>query len=244
MHAIKSYWKYRMASQTKHGVHSPFVYDLITKVFENTSEDNSTEAIHECYKQLCRSTRVMETTDFGQSESGLTYATLFQTVSEVAKESSVSHSRGKLLYRLAEYFQPANILEMGTALGVSAMYLAKGTPSSRLYSMEGCAAKADLARSNFSKLNIPNVEISTGRFDTQLPQVLERMPRIDMVFMDGHHRYRPTLEYFSRIIFGNICDIPDSAYRSDFFSNIVYFIICNVFNKKHLDFNFIFNRFN
>jgi len=189
-----------MASGSKHGVHSPFIYDLITKVFEDSSESEAYTQIHTCYKELCGSSRVMETTDFGVSENVYSYVTKFLTVSQVARKSSISQTEGKLLYRLANYFKPANILELGTACGISTLYLAKGAPDARVITMEGCAAKADLAKSNFKKLGADNIEVSTGRFDTQLPVVFEKMPVIDLVFMDGHHRFKPTMEYFKKII--------------------------------------------
>lgn len=200
MHKLRSYFGYIIASGSKHKVHSPFIYDLITKVLEDRSESQDYTQIHSCYRELCRSSRVMETTDFGVSENVFSYVTKFLTVSQVAKKSSIRQAEGKLLYRLAKYFKPANILELGTACGISALYLAKGAPGARLITMEGCAAKADLAKSNFKKLDADNIEVSTGRFDTQLPAVFEKMPVIDLVFMDGHHRYKPTLEYFRRII--------------------------------------------
>ena len=43
--SLKEYISYNWKSQTRHGVHSPFVYDLIDKVLLNENRDNGDEAM-------------------------------------------------------------------------------------------------------------------------------------------------------------------------------------------------------
>jgi len=197
---ISSYFSYLSKSKTKHGVHSPFVYDLVTKVLENKQKNLACEQIHSRYKELLYSKRVVETTDFDDSASKKKYVTKFLTVSEIARNSSVSQRYGELLYRMVDWFKPDTILEVGTCLGISTLYLAKAAPGARIITMEGCAVKSELARTNFEKLEVIQVELTTGRFINTLPLVLNKMPRIDFVFIDGHHQYRPTIEYFEEIL--------------------------------------------
>lgn len=199
-HSIGSYISYRLRSTSKHGVHSPFVFDLITKVLENKEKEEVFEKIHGIYKEQCRSSRVLETTDFGVSSDGRAYSTKFLKVSEITKSSSVNSNTGELLYRLVEYFKPSRILELGTSLGMSTLYIASAAPTAKYITMEGCAAKVEVAKSYFSRMSVLNLEVSTGRFDTQLPAVLEKLGQLDFVFMDGHHRFKPTLAYFKKVL--------------------------------------------
>lgn len=194
------YASYYLKSKTKHSVHSPFVFDLITQVFEKKEDSPQIHEVMSIYREMVRSSRVLETTDFGAfSESG-SYVTRFLTVSQIAKGSSVSRKKGALLFNLVSHFKPANVLELGTSLGISTLYISKAIPESRIITMEGCAAKVEVAKANFVKSEVSNVEVSTGRFDTQLPLVLEKMPQLDFVFLDGHHHYKPTLRYFKQIL--------------------------------------------
>ncbi len=61
-----------------------------------------------------------------------------RSISKIAKSSSKSKKIGRLLYRLAKYYQPVNILELGTSLGLSSSYLALGNNDSKIVTIEGC----------------------------------------------------------------------------------------------------------
>ena len=200
VHTLSSYLNYYFSSKTKYNVHSPFVYELITKVFENKERPVSFEQIHKVYKEHCVNSRVLETTDFGVNKERMVYITRFLPVSKIARSSSINRKSGELLFRLVESFKPDTILELGTALGISTLYMAKAAPAAKVVTIEGCAAKVEVARANFAKLTASNIEVCTGRFDTQLPGVLEKIPQPGFVFIDGHHQYRPTLEYFKQIL--------------------------------------------
>jgi predicted O-methyltransferase YrrM len=125
--------------------------------------------------------------------------TRFLKVSEIATDS-VKKKEGELLFRLVSKLKPKHMLEMGTSLGISAMYLAKAAPEAQFYTIEGCAAKVEVAKANFLKLDCQNIEVKTGRFDTQLPKVLELMPKVDFAFIDGHSHFKSTLWYFQKLM--------------------------------------------
>ena len=200
IHSLSSYLVYLSKSKTKYAIHSPFVFDYVTKVLKRKEKNQAFEQIHSRYKELLNSTRVVETTDFGAAIGRKTYVTRFLSVSRIASKSSVHRRYGELLFRTVEWFKPAAILELGTCLGISSLYMAKAAPHAKFVTLEGCAAKAELARTNFEKLDAGHIEISTGRFCDTLPVVLGKMPSPDFVFIDGHHQYKPTLSYVDQIL--------------------------------------------
>jgi predicted O-methyltransferase YrrM len=193
------YTKFLLQAKTKYKIHSPFVYDLCTTVFEDKSRNESLDQVHKISRELKRNSRVLETTDFGAFDTTRSYVTRFLKVSEIAKYS-VSRSVGELLFRLVQKFHPKHIIEMGTSLGVSTLYMSMAAPNARLITIEGCAAKVEIAKANIVKSSVSNIEIKTGRFDTQLPQVLSQMPILDFVFLDGLIHYKPTLWYFTNLL--------------------------------------------
>ncbi|HMP88175.1 MAG TPA: class I SAM-dependent methyltransferase, partial [Lacibacter sp.] len=96
--------------------------------------------------------------------------------------------------------QPRRILELGTSLGITTAYLAKGAPGAEVVSLEGAPAVAKLAAANLAALQSDNTAIVSGNFDSTLAQVLaaNALP-FDFVFVDGNHRYEPSVRYFRQL---------------------------------------------
>jgi predicted O-methyltransferase YrrM len=66
--------------------------------------------------------------------------------------------------------------------------------------MEGAPEIAAVARENFMKLGIGNIEVITGNFDQTLSSTLSKLETIDFAFIDGNHRYEPTVSYFEQML--------------------------------------------
>lgn len=197
---VTGYLKYFVKSKTKYQIHSPFVYSLITEVFEKKAETIETEAIINLCARLRRSRRVLEVTDFGAGKGKKPYILRFRRVGQIIRKSSVTTEPGALLYKMAARFQPAIILELGTSLGISTLYLSKGAPGARVITIEGCSTTSEIARENFAKANASNIEMHTGRFEDILPDVLNSCDKVDFAFIDGHHEYEPTKRYVEMIL--------------------------------------------
>jgi predicted O-methyltransferase YrrM len=85
---------------------------------------------------------------------------------------------------------------LGTSLGISTIYLAMGLPQGHITTIEGCPRTAELAANNFNILGLTNIDLITGSFEKKLPDLLEHLAKIDLVFIDGNHRKEPVLHYF------------------------------------------------
>jgi predicted O-methyltransferase YrrM len=66
--------------------------------------------------------------------------------------------------------------------------------------MEGSKAVATVARNNFKTLGLGNIEIVEGNFDENMTSVMSQLLTIDFAFIDGNHRYQPTINYFNTIL--------------------------------------------
>ncbi len=191
------YFRYRMLAKSRFKIHSPFVFDLINKVLRNNEYYGDFKVLDEFLDNLKQNNSAIETTDFGAGAGNNDYQVYLKSLNKIVKERSHTKSRLHLLYKLVKYFNPQTMLEFGTAAGVSSMYLKKGVPGSKMITMEGCPGLCAVARENFEKLKLENIEISNGNFDIILPEVLKEFNSLDFVFFDGNHRREPTLKYFN-----------------------------------------------
>ncbi len=146
-----------------HGMHSPFVYDMIRHVFMDKTSYGAYEKPEEYRKKLLQDDTVLEIQDLGAgSVSGKTKQ---RKVSQIAK-TSVKHKRySQLLYRMASYYKYGRILELGTSLGVTSSYLGQVPVLEELVTMEGVDVVADIAERELSRY--VKVRVVRGNFDGQ-----------------------------------------------------------------------------
>jgi predicted O-methyltransferase YrrM len=120
-------------------------------------------------------------------------------VSDIVRNSSVSKKYGILLSNLASEFGQPYILELGTSLGISALYMAKASSEVKVRSIEGCTSTSAIASEYFSWSNVSNIDLFTGSFDDMIPTVLSDGRKPGLVFIDGDHRKDNILRYFRLI---------------------------------------------
>lgn len=196
----KKYIQYYLtASNSKgHGIHSPFVFDLVTRVFNNDGQYYCYSAIEQVRAHLIEDNTVLTLEDFGAGSR--VSAQKQRAVSFIAKSSLKPRKFGTLFFRLVNYFQPNNIIELGTSLGITTAYMASAKPDAKVTSFEGAGAVAALARQNVETLGLGNITIVQGNFDDTLAGFLRQTTTVDFAFVDGNHRKQPTLVYFAQLL--------------------------------------------
>jgi len=198
--SIIAYLKYLVNSGTRHSVHSPFVYALADKVFRDREENQAFQDILQIRRKLLNKSQVIEITDFGSGANQKDYSHRFERVASIARNSSVSDKYGRLLFRLVKYFGPQTIIELGTSLGISTLYLAMANPDAHVYTIEGCTTKSEQAENNFKAMLVSNIEQHIGRFDLVLPDVIKQAGKLDFAFIDGNHTCEATIENFKALL--------------------------------------------
>lgn len=148
--------------------------------------------------ELLSDKRIVSVTDFGAGSS--IDRSKQRKVADIARHSAKKPSLGRMLFRLVNFMQPKNMLELGTSLGLSACYQGAPVPNSRFITLEGCPATADIAKENLLKLNISHINIVVGKFEDTLPQVLAGFTNLDYCFVDGNHTFAATMDYFNRLL--------------------------------------------
>lgn len=194
---IFNYLDFLLKSKTAHGIHSPFVYQFVTEVLHDKTGFVEYELVKKVRNRFRRSKQLIEITDFGASSGKHRFTTRFRLVGHIARSSGVPACMGELLFRTVRHYKPENIIELGTSLGISTMYLSLANPDAKITTIEGCATTAEIAQKNFKDNHLENIELRCGEFRHMLNHVIKEMPRLDFAFIDGNHRKEPTLGYFN-----------------------------------------------
>ncbi len=190
---IKSYLKFLLNSTNKHSIHSPFIYNLVTKCFnKNTLKQKSTSYLQ--YKQLLLDTKLsVKVTDFGAGSQ--IFKNDIRKISKIAKVAGISNRKAKLLIRFVNHFKFKNILEIGTSLGLGTTALQLGNTNATITTLEGCPETAKIAAQQFEQFNFKNINIIVGDFKKTLSEAIKNK-QYDLIYFDGNHQKKATLNYF------------------------------------------------
>jgi predicted O-methyltransferase YrrM len=190
---------YLTASNRKgHGIHSPFVFEFITKILNDKTFYPAYKEVEELRRELLKNNTLVTVNDLGAGSS--VSKTNTRTIASIARYAAKSRKLGQLLYRIVQYYSPHTILELGTSLGLTTSYFSKAKPNSQIITMEGAKAISTLAKHNFLTLGLQNITVAEGNFDDTLSSVVSSLPSVDFSFIDGNHRLQPTIQYFETIL--------------------------------------------
>lgn len=190
----KDYLSHRLRAKTRHGTHSPFVYRLVDQVIYDFDNKKVYDLVESQRRELLSDSRVINVTDLGAGSH--VNNNRQKKVSEIAENALKPPKLAQLLYRLVNDLQPKNIVELGTCLGITSVYLKNAVPNADFYTLEGCTETAAVAKEGFEKAGLPDIRQVIGNFDDTLPGVIEQLDKIDFLFVDGNHQKEATLRYF------------------------------------------------
>lgn len=194
---IKSYLNFLIKSNNQHGIHSPFVYNLITGCFYDTSPKKWYQKFDEYKASLLNNKNKIFIEDLGAGSRSLQKNE--RQISKIASNAGISNKRARLLGRIANYFDAQNILEIGTSLGIATSSLRLANPEAKITTLEGCKNTANIAKESFEKFNFQHIDVIIGDFSKTLPEVLNNNI-YDLIFFDGNHQKEPTIHYFEQCL--------------------------------------------
>lgn len=190
-----AYISYLLNSKTAHGVHSPFVYKFVTELLETKNEAyyQFTE-LNVIRKQLLLNHTELEITDFGAGSK--VFKSNKRKVSEIAKHGISEKKFSELYFKLVNFCNAEYIVELGTSIGLNTLYLSKANSKAKIYTIEGCPKLHEFSSQLFKTYNAQNIETINDNFDNALPELLNKLPRLDFLYIDGNHQYEATKKYF------------------------------------------------
>lgn len=193
---IKSYlWHFFHSKSSRgDGVHSPFVFSFITDIKNEKHPYYAYKGIEQLRQSLLHDSTSIFITDFGTGHSRS------RKIADIAKHSAKGSKYAQLLFRMVRAYQPTTIFDLGTCLGTTTLYLAKGYSGAQVHSFEGCPNLAKIAQQNFNNARCTNIQQHVGDLQQTLPAALQQVDSVDFVFFDANHQLTPTVDYFNQCI--------------------------------------------
>ncbi len=190
MKYTRSWFNYFRKAKGRHGIHSPFVFQLINSCL-TTKVDKNFEILRKSFLQeLYSDTKLFKINDLGVGSKRLL---LTRSAKNLAKNTSSKGIYGNLLWKLVHFYRPNLSLELGTSVGLGAFTIAEGNNTGNVHTVEGCENTLRKAEINFSKFKLANVVTFNTDFENFLAQ--NSGLKYDFVFLDGNHSKLATLNY-------------------------------------------------
>ncbi|HJZ41454.1 MAG TPA: class I SAM-dependent methyltransferase [Bacteroidales bacterium] len=174
----------------------PHALDFIQHVVNDKTGYPDYRIISRVRSRLLMDTTLLNRSDFG---AGSRKTVKNITIGDYAKRVSVNEKYGQLLYRICRFYRPGLVLELGTALGLSTLYLALGNREARVITVESNPQLAGLAEIEFCTAGLENIILINSRFEDVLPDLPEVTNERVLVFIDGNHRLESTVAYYNLI---------------------------------------------
>jgi predicted O-methyltransferase YrrM len=109
-----------------------------------------------------------------------------------------------LLFLLTRATKPSTVIELGTNVGISSAYIAAALKlngeNGKIATFDASPYRQRLAQEAHRNLGLDNVSYVEGLFRDTIYPSLSKLGSIDLAFIDGHHQYQPTLDYFEEIL--------------------------------------------
>ncbi|WP_106829995.1 O-methyltransferase [Parabacteroides pacaensis] len=191
--SIKLYRKIRY--RKGFGVHSPFVFNLITKVIDERSPYYRFYDI-----ELERSKLLYHQEPITYPDRQNKYKLRTRTIAEIVRKEAISQKHGALLFRLANYFKSKYILQLGPTVGLSTLYLTSYDTGLKCIVLENIPQFARIAGELFGKQSRNPIDLRTGNYQELLPAALKEMPQVDFIFFNTLYEQHNNLILFEEAV--------------------------------------------
>lgn len=179
-------------ASTVFDLHSPLAYSFANAVLEDRRHFYVFSEAETLRREMIRDLSTLQVEDFGAGSTIL--KSRERTISDLAKKVATPPLFCRWLFHIVRFGHPSAMLEMGTSLGISAIYQSAAAPHAKFITLEGCEQTAQVAKKAFKRVKC-KAELLTGRFDQQLPRALAGLGRLDHLYLDGDHSLEGTLRY-------------------------------------------------
>lgn len=184
--------KYQLQAKKRHGIHSPFVFELSSSLQSEAMNDRIKKLLNGLSNDLQRNMESFEMEDFGV---GSKHLGSMRSIAQLYQKSATKGKYGLLLYKLTKHLNPNTILEFGTSLGVGTLHMHWGNSAAKITTIEGSQKVAVYAEKIIQQFaeKPENIQIISSTFHDYIQQ--KSSNNYDFIYIDGHHDGKALLEY-------------------------------------------------
>lgn len=164
------------------------------QLVKNPNPFGDFEELRKLRKQLRVNSEMIAVTDFGAGSKKLKSTN--RSVKQIVRHGIATQKQAEFLYRLINFLNPNTVVELGTSVGLTSLYLAKAAPKATVYTLEGCENLTRFSSELFKTHHVKNITSISGNFNDTLPELLNSLTTVDVLYIDGNHAYEPTMRYF------------------------------------------------
>lgn len=211
---VRSWLTHWLHAVDEHSIHSPYFFDFYQKVIRSKNDPAEFEDLEKLRAQLLQNQTLLTVKDLGAPSPHFTDEK--RTLAQIAGTSLAPAALSQLIYRITRYMDASTMLELGSSLGVTTLYMAR--QGGQVITFEGNPALINIALTHFEYFDTKNIRLIEGNIDTTLPDYLQNPAKISFALMDANHRYEPTMRYFN-LLTKRIADkgiiVVDDIYYSE-----------------------------
>ena len=178
-----------------HSLHSPYLFDFYSRVIRTSKKIDSDPEIETLRKRYSRDHRWIRGNWLGAGSR--IHKNKPRRLSDIARSGITDVNYSKLLLSLIDFYQCESLIELGTSIGLNALYLSRGKQVKHFLTFEGNPALAEIAEDHFKTLSQIEIKLVQGDIDVTLQDELKRIGKVDFVYLDANHTAEATLRYFS-----------------------------------------------
>ena len=202
-----AYWLFRLTAalhwylraRTRYDVHSPFLSHFVREVYTDDRHYHAFDLVPQLRQYWEGRSEMVPLQSLG-APSQTTRRTQ-RTAASLVRSNAISDRSGRLLFRLAVWLRPERIVEFGTNAGISTVYLHAADTRTPLLTVEGNPAVAALATETLRRAGATRaVQPQVATFRDWLTQHGDLAPCRLLAFLDGDHRYQPTVDYVDQLL--------------------------------------------